>query len=71
MGLQALEANVVAGHAVKNPNIAVNFPLGNSRQDQNERLIASLIAIQNLNGPGVGCPAESTTFVQRQKALGS
>lgn len=70
MELQALEANVAAGQAVNNPGITVNFPLGDSREDQNARITASLITIQNLNGPGVGCPAASTTLVQQQKALG-
>ena len=70
MDLQALEANVAAGQAVNNPSIPVNFPFGDSREDQNERIIASLNTIQNLNGPGVGCPSASTTLVQQQKALG-
>ena len=27
------------------------------------------MTLQNLNGPGVGCPAASTTFVAQQKAI--
>jgi hypothetical protein len=70
MDLQALEANVAAGQAVNNPSVPINFPLGDSREDQNARITASLITLQNLNGPGVGCPAASTTLLQQQQALG-
>jgi hypothetical protein len=30
---------------------------------------AALVTLQNLNGPGVGCPAASTTFLAQQKAI--
>jgi hypothetical protein len=60
--LQKLSANVAAGHATNNPSVAVTFPTGNSNADKAGRIIASLITLQNLNGPGQGCPAVSTTF---------
>jgi len=68
--INELEANVAAGQAVRNPSVKISFPLGNSREDQNARITASLITLQNLKGPGVGCPAVSTTLLQQQKALG-
>ena len=30
---------------------------------------AALVTLQNLRGPGVGCPAASTTFVAQQRAI--
>ncbi|KAI0768879.1 hypothetical protein BC629DRAFT_1292498 [Irpex lacteus] len=60
--LAALTKDVQAGHAVNNPTVAVSFPLGNSKPEQAARIQASLVALQNLNGPGVGCPAAATTL---------
>jgi len=67
--IQQLVANVQAGHAIKNPSIAVAFPLDSSPQSQSARITAALITLQDLNGPGVGCPAISTTLQAQQKAL--
>ncbi|KAF9265276.1 hypothetical protein L218DRAFT_957467 [Marasmius fiardii PR-910] len=67
--INALNANVAAGHAVKNPSVPVSFPTSNSKGDQIARLQASLVTLQNLNGPGVGCPAVSTTFLKQLQAL--
>jgi len=64
-----LNANVNAGHAVNNPSIAVSFPSDNSQASQLARIDAALVTLQNLNGPGVGCPASSTTFVAQQAAI--
>lgn len=64
-----LNANVAAGHATNNPGIAVSFPSDNSQASQLARINAALVTLQNLNGPGVGCPASSTTFVAQQKAI--
>jgi len=64
-----LNANVVAGHAVHNPSIAVNFPTDNSKASQLARIDAALVTLQNLNGPGQGCPAASTTFSAQQSAI--
>ncbi len=47
----------------------ITFPTTNSAADQIARLNAGLITLQNLNGPGVGCPAVSSTFQAQQKAL--
>ncbi|EIN12488.1 hypothetical protein PUNSTDRAFT_97244 [Punctularia strigosozonata HHB-11173 SS5] len=66
-----LNANVAAGHAVNNPSIAVSFPSDNSQASQLARINAALVTLQNLNGPGVGCPASSTTFVAQQQAIQS
>ncbi|KAG6830011.1 hypothetical protein H0H87_009536 [Tephrocybe sp. NHM501043] len=67
--LQSLNANVNAGKAVNNPSIAVTFPTDNSKESQLVRIQASLVTLQNLNGPGVGCPAASTTLVAQQQAI--
>ena len=69
--LQALVKNVQAGIAVNNTSVNVAFPTDNSNQSQSARITAALITLQNLNGPGKGCPAASTTLVARQKALGT
>jgi hypothetical protein len=67
--IAALSANVQAGQAVNNPSIKVSFPTGDSKADQLDRVNAALVTLQNLNGPGKGCPAASTTLVAQQKAL--
>lgn len=67
--LAALNANVAAGHAVKNPSAPVSFPTDNSPGSQVARIQAVLVTLQNLNGPGVGCPAASTNLVAKQNAL--
>lgn len=53
-----------------NPDVKVDFPLDDSVASKKARIIASLITIQNLKGPGVGCPAVSTTLSQQLAALG-
>lgn len=67
--IQSLNANVAAGHAVNNPSVSVSFPTDNSKDSQLARIQTALVTLQNLNGPGVGCPAASTTFVAQQKAI--
>jgi hypothetical protein len=69
--IQSLQANVDAGHAVNNPSVAVTFPTDDSTASQLARLTASTITLQNLNGPGQGCPASSTTFGAQAKAIQS
>lgn len=69
--INALTADVQAGHAVNNPTVAVSFPTDDSTQSQITRINAALVALQNLNGSGVGCPAASTTLLAQQKALAS
>lgn len=67
--LQALVEDVQAGFAVNNPSVKVEYPTGDSKQSESGRITAALIALQNLNGPGKGCPAASTTLLARQRAL--
>jgi hypothetical protein len=67
--LQQLHANVAAGHAINNPGVAVTFPTDDSNASKSARITAVLITLQNLKGPGVGCPAASTTLLAQQKAL--
>jgi len=67
-GLQDLSNNAAAGHAINNPGIGVTF--SNDATDQSNptkiaRIQAAIVTLQNLNGPGVGCPAASTTFSVR------
>lgn len=67
--MKSLSANVAAGKAVNNPSVAVSFPTDNSKGSQLARIQAAIVTLQNLKGPGVGCPAASTTFVAQQKAI--
>ncbi|EIW58067.1 uncharacterized protein TRAVEDRAFT_125951 [Trametes versicolor FP-101664 SS1] len=67
--LSALNANVAAGHAVKNPGVKVAFPTGSSKADQQARIGALLVTLQNMHGPGVGCPAVSTVYGQLQQKI--
>jgi len=67
----ALIADVRAGFAIHNPTVKVTFPITNSTNDQHGRITAASIAIQNLNGPGQGCPIVSTTLQAQDKAIGN
>ena len=67
--MQALNANVAAGHMINNPPIAAPFPTGNSKADQQARIATLLSTLQNLHGPGVGCPAVSTVYGQLQQQI--
>ncbi|KAI0035219.1 hypothetical protein K488DRAFT_43778 [Vararia minispora EC-137] len=64
-----LTANANAGFAVNNTVVAVTFPTDSSIASQLARLTAASITLQNLGGPGAGCPVTSTTFVAQQAAL--
>ncbi|CDO69389.1 hypothetical protein BN946_scf185040.g2 [Trametes cinnabarina] len=44
-------------------------PTGNSKADQQARIIAVLVTLQNINGPDVGCPAVSTVYGQLQQQI--
>ena len=66
---QSLNANVAAGHAVNNPSVALSFPTGSSKGEQQARINALLVTLQNLHGPGVGCPAVSTVYGQLQQQI--
>lgn len=67
--IDLLNANVAAGHATNNPSVAVSFPTSNSQADQIARIQTALVTLQNLRGPGQGCPAVSTTFLAQQAAV--
>lgn len=59
------------GHAVNNPSVPLSFPTDDSQGAKIARMQASLVTLQNLNGPGKGCPAVSTTFSAQLSALQS
>jgi len=67
--IASLSANVAVGHAVNNPTISLAFPTDNSKTSQLARLNAAAVTLQNLRGPGVGCPAASTTFNAQRQAI--
>jgi len=67
--IKALNANVAAGRAVNNSDITVSFPTGNDKASKVARMVAALVTLQNLRGPGIGCPAASTTFNAQLKAI--
>jgi hypothetical protein len=69
--IDQLLANIEAGHAVNNPTVKLSFPTSNSKADQHARITAGTITLQNLNGPGKGCPNVSTTFAAQSNAIGN
>ncbi|KAI0060373.1 hypothetical protein BV25DRAFT_1871206 [Artomyces pyxidatus] len=64
-----LTANANAGKAINNPTVQLSYPLDNSTASQLTRINAASITLQNLNGPGVGCPIVSTTFSAQANAI--
>jgi hypothetical protein len=64
-----LNANVAAGKCINNTEVAVPpFPEDNSVQSQLTIFHIATITLQNLRGPGQGCPQSSTTWgAQAQK----
>ncbi|KAH0828683.1 hypothetical protein J3R83DRAFT_3052 [Lanmaoa asiatica] len=67
--LTALNQNVAAGFVTTNPTVKLTFPTDNSTASQLARLNAAAVTLQNLEGPGVGCPISSTTFSAQRKAI--
>ncbi|TFY70503.1 hypothetical protein EVG20_g2493 [Dentipellis fragilis] len=67
--IQQLTDNANAGEAIHNPTVKLSFPLGSSKEDQLARLNAASDTLQNLNGPGQGCPIVSTTFQAQNQAI--
>ncbi|PIL26651.1 hypothetical protein GSI_11276 [Ganoderma sinense ZZ0214-1] len=67
--ISALNANVAAGHMVNNTPILAPFPTGDSKAEQQARIATLLSTLQNLRGPGVGCPAVSTVYGQKQQEI--
>jgi hypothetical protein len=58
-----LNANVAAGQCINNTAVAVPpFPDDDSVQSQLTIFHIATITLQNLHGPGVGCPQSSTTW---------
>ena len=57
-----MNANVAASHAINNTGVQLCFPRDNSQASQLARINAATITLQNLFGPGVGCPQAATTF---------
>lgn len=67
--MKDMAANIAAGHAVNNSVVAFNFPTDDSVASQEARITAASITLQNLFGPGVGCPVAATTFGAQAAAL--
>ncbi|KAI0775569.1 hypothetical protein BD413DRAFT_471034 [Trametes elegans] len=67
--LQSLNENVAAGHATHNPSVPVSFPTGQSKADQQARIGALLVTLQNIHGVGKGCPAVSTVYGKLQEQI--
>ncbi|KAI0267545.1 hypothetical protein BGY98DRAFT_1023908 [Russula aff. rugulosa BPL654] len=67
--IQSLNANVAAGHVLNNPSVSISFPEDNSTASQLARINAATDTLQNLNGPGKGCPVVSTTFQAQAAAI--
>lgn len=66
---QELSQNVAAGFVVNNPTVKLSFPTDDSKSSQLARLNAASDTLQNLHGPGVGCPIVSTTFQAQNAAI--
>ena len=67
---QHLVCDVLVGHAVNNPSVPVSYMLDNFVRSQlAARVNMALVTLQNLNGPGKGGPAVSTTLSAHQSAL--
>jgi hypothetical protein len=65
-----LNANVAAGHCINNTEVEVPaFPEDNSAASQLTRLHVATVTLQNLFGPGVGCPQAATTFGAQAQAI--
>lgn len=67
--IKSLNANVNAGFVINNPTVKLSFPTDNSKASQSARLNAAAVTLQNLHGPGKGCPIAGTTFAAQQKAI--
>ncbi|KAI0292650.1 hypothetical protein B0F90DRAFT_1618174, partial [Multifurca ochricompacta] len=63
--ISQLTSNANAGYALNNPSVQLSYPLDDSTGSRLARLNAASITLLNLNGPGVGCPIQSTTFASQ------
>lgn len=66
-----MAANVRAGHVVTNPSVVVDFPTDDSDAAKLARISAAAATLQNLKGPGSGCPIVSTTLQAQDAAIRS
>jgi len=65
-----LNANVAAGHCINNSAVTVApFPEDGSAKSQSIIFHIATITLQNLQGPGVGCPQSSTTWTAQAQNL--
>ena len=65
-----LNQNVNAGFVINNPSVkGVTFPTDDSKASKLARLFTATVTLQNLHGPGVGCPQAATTFGAQQAAI--
>ncbi|RPD55050.1 hypothetical protein L227DRAFT_580027 [Lentinus tigrinus ALCF2SS1-6] len=67
--IQLLNQNVAAGHVINNPSVGISFPEDGSKASQLARLNAATVTLQNIHGPGVGCPQAATTFGAQAAAV--
>jgi len=67
--IEALNANVSAGRAVNNTAVPITFPTGIDKASKLARMTTAIVTLQNLRGPGIGCPAASTTFTAQLRAI--
>ncbi|KAL0951892.1 hypothetical protein HGRIS_008549 [Hohenbuehelia grisea] len=67
--IAAMERDVAAGQAVNNPSVKISFPTDNSKESRLARINAASVSLQNLNGPGKGCPIVATTLQAQAKAI--
>ena len=68
--IDLLNQNVNAGFVINNPAVTgVTFPEDNSKASQLARLNAATVTLQNIHGPGVGCPAVATVYGQIQQKV--
>ncbi|KAH9925716.1 hypothetical protein B0H21DRAFT_142301 [Amylocystis lapponica] len=67
--IQDLNANLAAGHVVNNTVVGISFPIDNSTASQLARIQAATVTLQNLEGPGKGCPQAATTFGAQVAAI--
>jgi hypothetical protein len=67
--INALTAPHKAGVVVNNPSLPVSFPTDFSRESRLARLQTAILTLQSLNGPGIGCPLASTTFIAQRNEI--
>lgn len=66
---QELSQNVAVGFVINNPSVHLSFPTDDSKASKLARLNAASDTLQNISGPGKGCPIVSTTFQAQAAAI--